>query len=204
KQVPDPTGANVRVMTIHGAKGLQFDVVVLPELDSGLFGQPYPLFVVRRDPKTLAVDFVSRYADESVQKLLTPEERRAFDQNRQQRVEESLSLLYVAMTRAVHAMYLYIPGPRQRDDADAWYNLLLATLAPEKKLNGKTVPEKAEGLYERGDPTWFQHMQGKSQEPVVPRPIEHISFRTFDSNRRRGLEHAAPSRREGQARVPLD
>jgi ATP-dependent exoDNAse (exonuclease V) beta subunit len=204
KRVPDPSGANVRVMTIHGAKGLQFDVVVLPELDSGLFGQPYPLFVVRRDPKTLAVDFVSRYANESVQKLLTPDERCAFDQNRQQRVEESLSLLYVAMTRAVHAMYLYIPGPRKKDDADAWYNLLLATLAPDKKLNGKTVPEKAERLYDIGDRAWFQQVQGKPQQPDAPRLTEHITFCTIEAERRRGMEHVAPSRRKGQARVRLD
>ena len=32
-KVEDPSPAKVRVMTIHQAKGLQFDIVVLPELD---------------------------------------------------------------------------------------------------------------------------------------------------------------------------
>ena len=33
RQVADPSSADVRVMTIHQAKGLEFDIVVLPELD---------------------------------------------------------------------------------------------------------------------------------------------------------------------------
>src|SRR5438270_10276905 len=81
QRVPDPSAANVRVMTMHAAKGLQFDAVILPELDSGLTGQP-PAFIVGRDSKTLDVNFVCRYAHDAVQQLLTEEERRAFDQDR--------------------------------------------------------------------------------------------------------------------------
>src|SRR5207249_1970782 len=73
QRVPDPSGAKVRVMTMHAAKGLQFDAVFLPELDTGLLGQP-PSFVVGRG-KDLSVNFVCRYAIEAVQELLTGKER---------------------------------------------------------------------------------------------------------------------------------
>src|SRR4029077_16443848 len=39
QRVPDPSGANVRAMTIHAAKGLQFDVVVLSEIEASLMGK---------------------------------------------------------------------------------------------------------------------------------------------------------------------
>ena len=38
-KVEDPTATQVRVMTVHQAKGLQFDIVVLPELDRPLKGK---------------------------------------------------------------------------------------------------------------------------------------------------------------------
>ena len=52
KRISDPSSANVRVMTVHQAKGLEFDIVVLPELDkSGSFpGQPDPFMVGRPAP----------------------------------------------------------------------------------------------------------------------------------------------------------
>ena len=37
-KVEDPSAADVRVMNIHQSKGLQFDIVVLPELDGRLSG----------------------------------------------------------------------------------------------------------------------------------------------------------------------
>ncbi len=161
QRVADPSGARVRVMTVHAAKGLQFDAVVLPELDATLVGRAPP-FVVGRDPKSLAVTFVCRYASEEVRALLTSEERLVFDETRQQAVEESLSLLYVAMTRAKQAMYLYIPGPRNRKSGDAWYRLLLQTLSPEAALT-----ENAH-LYEHGDPNWMRDQCPLRRLPLLP------------------------------------
>jgi ATP-dependent helicase/nuclease subunit A len=199
QRVPDPSEAKVRVMTIHSAKGLEFDIVVLPELDAELLGQP-PSFVAGRDLKSLAIDFVCRYANEAVQNMLTPEQQDAFARDRQQDVEESLSLLYVAMTRAKSALHMYIPGPRDRERKGAWYNLLLQTLASEKEWTADTL------LYEHGDASWFkpaasQQMPVVAAEPKMPEPIK---FRAAATERRRGMEHVAPSHREGQARVALD
>lgn len=198
-QEQDPSGARVRIMTMHAAKGLEFDIVVLPELDPRLTGQP-PAFVVGRDD-ALNVNFVCRYADESTRKLLTAAEQLAFDQHRQQQAEESLSLLYVAMTRAKHALCMFIPGPREgrSNCKDAWYNLLLQGLAPTK-----TWTELA-AMFEAGDAKWFEKSETMKSVEIQrpPRPAA-ISFRPAANERRRGLDHAAPSRREGDARVPTD
>jgi ATP-dependent exoDNAse (exonuclease V) beta subunit len=204
QRVLDPSGASVRVMTIHGAKGLEFDVVVLPELDAGLVGQ-LPAFVVDRDQKSLDVTLVCRYADEATRNQMTETERRAFDKDRQQRVEESLSLLYVAMTRAVHALHLHVPGPRvgKSNRADAWYNLLGQTLAPERP---RTEWTECTWLFEHGDARWFSRLPPEPATPAPPesKPPTQIVFRASDPERRRGMKHVAPSRREGQARVVLN
>jgi ATP-dependent helicase/nuclease subunit A len=199
QRVADPSAANVRVMTIHASKGLEFDVVVLPELDVRLLG-PSPSFVVGRDPKSLDVTFVCRYADEAVQKILPEEQSLAFAQDRQQSVEESLSLLYVALTRAVSALHLYLPGPRKPSYSDAWYNILLQTLTP-----GATHAENSL-LFDHGDRDWCQRTDGKQLLARVSerKPPTRIQFCTSTAERLRGLDHLAPSRREGHGQVSLD
>jgi ATP-dependent helicase/nuclease subunit A len=199
QRAPDPSFANVRVMTIHGAKGLEFDAVVLPELDVTLTSRP-PTLVVGRDPETLEANFVCRYAAEELQKLLTPKQRQAFERERQSSVEESLSLLYVALTRAIHALYLFIPGARRRKRKDTWSALLEKTLAPPGPAT-QTGP-----LFEIGDPNWSRGLSVAATGPEsAPLPLAHdpIRFHSDPQKHRRGLERMAPSRREGNGQQSL-
>jgi ATP-dependent exoDNAse (exonuclease V) beta subunit len=193
KRVLDPTGASVRVMTIHGAKGLEFNIVVLPECDDNLTGQSPP-FVVGRDPKSLEVSFVCRYANEATQRLLSDEERCAFEEDRRGQVEESLSTLYVAMTRAIHALHIFIPGRRSPDRKDAWYNLLWQILP--FNATKKEWPE-CKVLYDYGDPNWTSRLALKPRPKIVeePKPPNTIVFADKGAHRR-GLEQVAPSHRE--------
>ena len=46
-------------MTVHQAKGLEFDIVVLPELDVPLIGQPPPFVVHRQTPTSRADAFAA-------------------------------------------------------------------------------------------------------------------------------------------------
>ena len=65
QRVEDPTSARVRVMTVHQAKGLQFDIVVLPELDVGIGGQPPE--IVAGCPKPAArIERVCRYVSKDL------------------------------------------------------------------------------------------------------------------------------------------
>jgi ATP-dependent exoDNAse (exonuclease V) beta subunit len=198
QKVPDPSGARVRVMSIHAAKGLQFDAVVLPQLDGGLIGQP-PAFVASRDPDTLAVDFVCRYAKDALQALLATQDKKAFEEYRRQRVEESLSVLYVALTRAIRALYLFVPGPRTEKEKEAWYNLLLSTLTPDVELTENTL------LFKDGDPAWFRELATEAvpAEQEETEEVPQIRFREAETGRRRGLDQVAPSSREGGGHVPL-
>lgn len=201
QRVPDPSPAAVRVMTIHGAKGLEFEAVVLPELDDALLGQA-PAFVAGRDDESLAVNAVCRYVNDDIQDMLAPAVRKAFAQHRRQEVEESLSLLYVAMTRAEHALYMFIPGPGTSKRKDAWFTLLHQALAEGvDKQACAPLP-----LFEAGTPAW--HQEAPAPEPPPPPSAAaaappRITFRADAAARRRGLERVAPSKKEGNARLPL-
>lgn len=204
KKVEDPTAAAVRVMTVHQAKGLQFDVVVLPQLDVRLTGQT-PSLVVGRPRPTGEVQRVCRYVAQDTRPLLPDEFRRMFDEHSRQVVEESLCVLYVAMTRAVHALHMIIAPSAQREKtiASTSAGLLRAALTEGKRAEPGAV------LYEHGDPTWYEIAMAKERAVAVPVEKEAggelLSVKLAEPPPRasRGLERRSPSQLEGGPRVNL-
>ena len=114
KRIADPTSADVRVMTIHQAKGLQFDVVFLPELEGKLVGQPEQ-FVAGRPGPTEPVNVVCRLANEHVRQFLSPQLQKLFEDDMRREVTESLCVLYVAMTRAIHALHMIVAPAKSNE-----------------------------------------------------------------------------------------
>lgn len=149
KRIPDPSAADIRVMTIHQSKGLQFDIVVLPDLDMVLSGQPSALVSGQSDPSQ-PVDRVSVYRSKEIQELLPPEFQKIFDDDARQKVMESLCVLYVAVTRPVHMLEMIIPPPsvQERHLPRRISGLLRAALLE------KTDCEPGAVAFETGDPQW--------------------------------------------------
>ena len=104
-RVEEPGDAAVRVMTIHKSKGLEFDAVVLPELDKAL-SNSFDVLTDREDP-TGPIEAVFRHADEAVRSM-SPQLERAYRQARRRQRQEDLCGLYVAMTRARQGLYLIV------------------------------------------------------------------------------------------------
>ncbi len=107
QKVEDPTSARVRVMTVHQAKGLGFDIVVLPELDQEFSGQT-PEIVVGYPKPAARIDRVCRYVSKKLRAILPAEFQRMLAAHEQRVVEESLCLLYVALTRARYSLCMVI------------------------------------------------------------------------------------------------
>ncbi|MGI8979518.1 MAG: UvrD-helicase domain-containing protein [Pirellulaceae bacterium] len=198
----DPSSANVRVMTIHQAKGLEFDAVFLPELDSRLLNQP-PAFVAGRDSPLSSVNRVIRYAGDDVQRLLPPEWHQLFGEDRDRRLREALCTLYVAMTRPVHALYLIIQAPGEKQEKNlpkTCAGMLRSVLHPALNPLPDTI------LFEQGDSDWVNWLP-KSTPKASPKEQPDSKSRTLllaDSSRpTRGLVRASPSGLEGGARVNL-
>lgn len=151
KRVEKPRPAQVRVMTVHQAKGLEFDVVVLPELDQTLTRQSRRTIAMKQ-----AIDAVPeamlRYVGTKYWPYLPQRWQRCFGEHAAGLMTESLCLLYVAITRPRRALYMIVqpankPEFKNKTAAALLYHSLGCTADPTQ---GEQV------LFESGDPLWHQ------------------------------------------------
>jgi ATP-dependent exoDNAse (exonuclease V) beta subunit len=194
QQVADPSADRIRVMTIHKAKGLQFDIVVLPELYKALAGSP-PQLIFERESPLAPVSGVYRYVGEAEQSILPKRVRPYFEAWREPLVRESLCNLYVAMTRAVHALHIIVPpGPAKKA---SYAHLVLEALA----MGAPADPEQV--LFAHGDANWDQvaEQPAAATLPEV-KPFVKIVLKAT-ATRTRHQPREAPSRLEGGAPIDL-
>ncbi|MEM6334569.1 MAG: UvrD-helicase domain-containing protein [Planctomycetota bacterium] len=105
----------VSVMTIHASKGLEFDLVVLPELDGRLEERLGPLVLREGGGACGRIEAVFPEVKKELRWLDPRFEAAAKDAVRRKRYDD-LCTLYVAMTRARHALRVVLqPGRRKRN-----------------------------------------------------------------------------------------
>jgi ATP-dependent exoDNAse (exonuclease V) beta subunit len=206
RRIADPQAADVRVMTIHQAKGLQFDAVFLPELEARLVGQP-ERFVAGRPGPTEPVNIVCRLADKTVRQFFPPRLQKLFDDDMCLEVSESLCVLYVAMTRAVHALYMIIAPakPTERSLPKTFAGLLRATIGGGKPAVAGAL------LYEHGEAGWFKTrrhgdkgtrgQETGDKDGTRSVPTTDVRLAPAAAKRERSWERVSPSGLEGGVRV---
>jgi ATP-dependent helicase/nuclease subunit A len=156
----------VRIMTVHGAKGLQAPIVILPDT----FQVPTP---GAHGPKLLW----TRDTDGAPDLLLwSPHSKRddrlsrdARQEQAQAQMAEYRRLLYVALTRAEDRLYVCGYQPRNKPPDGCWYNLIKSGL--------EDIAERFAFQAEGGDPAgpgWRlagpqERPPGRSQ-PRAPAP----------------------------------
>lgn len=206
RRIEDPTSARLRVMTVHQAKGLQFDIVVLPELDFRLSGQPDMVAVGRAAP-TEPICHVCRHVAQKTRVILPDALVGMFEEQERRDVEESLCLLYVALTRAVHALYAIVAPskPNEKNLPATFAGILRGALCTDAK------PAEAETvLFEHGERQWFV-AAGKQEACGVDAALREapmttqltLKFAPLAEKKRRGLDRRSPSELEGGPRVDL-
>ncbi len=95
----------VRIMTIHNAKGLEFEVVAVPDLSRSLLaGTRAPILILGREQPTPRVGLQLRRLGTSAVNLYSYEE--LFEEEKVRDAEEGLRLFHVAATRARERLIL--------------------------------------------------------------------------------------------------
>jgi ATP-dependent helicase/nuclease subunit A len=147
-------GGLVRVMTVHGSKGLQSPIVILADATGNPDSSP-PRGLSLQDGDR-AIPMPELPADQKIAALVAAEE-----EARREEREEHWRLLYVAMTRAEEALFIGgALGLREEAPAvDSWY----ARLAP--LLTGELV----------ADPIWGTRREWGVHAPrAAPRTQEDL------------------------------
>lgn len=129
---PGRSPAAVRVMTIHAAKGLEFDAVILPELNKEWKVMPGSVLIDRRDERDRRdplspVRAATTYANKEVQ-AIDPALGDLFQHTWDRLAGEELSSLYVAMTRARRYLEFILPKPERNSSAPTAQRVILAAL----------------------------------------------------------------------------
>jgi ATP-dependent helicase/nuclease subunit A len=143
-EAPSPGTSGVVLTTVHGAKGLEFDVVVVPELDGrappergavqlGRLGGRWHLAFAVDDPAAAVQSRVRPGLSEALRA-----------QHRAEADAEDRRLLYVAATRARDRLVLVTRPPGEADPAatPTWTARLLPALPP---ATSRAAPPPATG-----------------------------------------------------------
>jgi ATP-dependent exoDNAse (exonuclease V) beta subunit len=193
--VEDPLSTPVRVMTVHQAKGLEFDVVVLPELDDSIRTGRVETALPERDPDTGLVQRVFPAVEKRLRPLF-PEMERALTQVRRASIRDELSWLYVGVTRARHALHLLVAADDGSSGAKSFARLVRAAI----ERHGEAAPE-GEVLFESGDVRWYEEVDGMEEGAERPSPAD-VDLRVDpDAPRSRVLAQRSPSDLESGGEV---
>jgi len=148
------TAGIVRVMTVHKAKGLGFDLVILPDLEGKKLAMRRDGLGVRRNH-----DRSVEWVVELPAKIFAerdPVLAAQLAEGESEAAYENLCLLYVAMTRAKRALYLVVEPTPAKSTSQNFTRFLRDTLGEN---------------WTRGDARWFEHTvpaTGLVVEPVKP------------------------------------
>lgn len=198
----NPGAARVRVMTINGAKGLEFDTVFLPDLEWNTTAR-IPKCLVR--PNSIAaiaageppIDAVYSYPKEALRRLDSGM-KDAYMSYQGQEVKGLLCLLYVAMTRARHSLHLFLGGP---GSGITPAKILCAALG----VDVPTAPPRNvwHNLRRFGDEYWYAKIEERTT-PADDKPAPRATFRFRTSDGRRRAGPMGASERDAAPKMAAD
>ena len=181
--IDNPGAARVRVMTINRAKGLEFDAVFLPELDWKAQVRPAACLTQRAaltDADASPIAAVYAYPNETLRRL-HPALEAAHAARHDEEITGMLCLLYVALTRARHALHLFVRPPAAGPTPANLLRHALAALS-------ESLPDGGTRLYANGNEDWHGHAPPAEPAAAPPPPRAQSSASSLPHRRR----HAQP------------
>jgi len=206
QKVESQKEARLRVMTVHQSKGLEFDTVILPDLDDPLNRNSRDSILSQRLNPLSPVQRVLRNSSAEV-RALEPAYEAMYQNMQDSRIEEALSILYVALTRAKSGLHILIcPSKESEKNLPVSYAGVLRAACgyDDGKLDADNL------LHETGKKSWFKLKEAKSgRVSPVPeqelKPAEHLPplKDIIRPNKNALLQHKSPSKLAGGSLVDL-
>ena len=113
QSLDNPISSRVRVMTVHGSKGLEFEAVILADLQSrGRGGGDGPRFLVTMTTPETSPE-VQLVPSREVAEILGMQD--VTEGYQQKQFEEDLSVLYVGLTRAKSYLDVVLTAPKRQE-----------------------------------------------------------------------------------------
>lgn len=140
----------VRIMTVHGAKGLEAPIVFLPDTCTNPNGRSDETVLWRHESGSDLPPLVLWSANAQMRPALC---QTLIAANKRAREQEYRRLLYVAMTRARDRLYICGWEGRQTRPETCWYELV----APVIRTLGEEVPTQGAS---DDDVVWRYHLRG--------------------------------------------
>ena len=205
----NPGTAPVRVMTINRSKGLEFDAVFLPDLewktrvsDKACLVESASVEEISGDGLTVKAIYArpNKTLQQLVPELLALSQIEEADE-----VTGMLCLLYVAMTRAKHALHLYVaPHKINQNGAPRQPGLKPAAILRAALAEGPADPRQGSDwtiLRQKGVSDWPGNVAAPNSAPSPLSPSRPVpQFRESDGLRRGSPAHG----REGAAQTAAD
>ncbi len=160
--------ASVRIMTIHSSKGLEFDLVIAPDLDSALEGQRAGLEVLQAGPFSPAERIV--FSKNKNIRALLPKVAEIHTSHVEEEVKQSLAVLYVMLTRARYGLHLLVAEKSSAKSKSTFRTLIL-------EAAGSAGKPAAGILYSTGALDWRERCPGKGQVSSVVKVPVRLAFK---------------------------
>lgn len=171
RPVADPASSPVQVMTIHQSKGLEFDIVILPELEGKVAEMRSLKVVYERDGDAGPIARIARYVSQDIWSTFD-DLKPMFEQHIGRLAYESLCLLYVAMTRARQGLFMLIDPPSVRGSGVPG---TLSSLLCQALADGDVGPDEI--VYSAGDARWMKPLRMVLDEPEPTLPATEIGLK---------------------------
>ncbi len=190
RRIESPSTGSIRVMTIHKSKGLEFDAVILAELDEKIEPRPGGILIQRDDPLG-APRRACVWASEPL-RVVDDRLEEVFQAARKHHLEEGLSQLYVAMTRARYCLEMIVQqSPRTSELSHA--KILRAALAQSNEES-----EDPMTLFDIGDDNWMSETPATT---IVEPELYPLALRERDRPLASRLARRAASADSDRVRV---
>ncbi len=154
----------IRIMTIHSAKGLEFPVVILP----------FIYIPIDRDKNEVVIEYNGIKRIIKIKSDILPEDneemkekiKRKIIEKEQNETFEETNNLYVALSRAIYELHVFLPDKKPQNYSDLWEEILIGHLTGDSYQRGKPGQKVTDKNTKGGLPLKYLQMKIEDRESV--------------------------------------